>query len=286
MNTMKHQLPLTVLLLLATLFLAPANLFANDYREVIFGNSYGNSNEIQDDALLTVCKNGIENEMRYGYRYNGFHLYEENHGKEAVYRFVASGNPLTYENAVKGYLEGTGAVFQSVCIRKNGRIYKLSGDYIIGYESGDGTVRSWHEKQYGGAEVIHRGGKIVGLLTHKAADRETRHSGDGDDDSDIFTTYEKECSAVFYFWSELTDDSYFKEHDDGIFRLKREIEIPRIRIWFSYPLVEEKHPFKYTIQNAFECYASGLYKGAKYKDTCIAELDFMLDNGRWLFGGQ
>ena len=143
--------------------------FAGDYREVIFGNSYTNINEVYDDELLTACKN---NGVSKSYGYKDFHLYEEKYGNETVYRFVASVNPLTYENAVKGYMEGTRKVFQLVFIRKNGRIYELSGDDIIGYASGDGTVRSWDEKrtlaeeleEYFSSEVIYEGKFLRGGL--------------------------------------------------------------------------------------------------------------------------
>ena len=349
---------------LSSVAFANEKLSDSDCREAIFGNSYANINEVYDDELLTACKN---NGVSKSYGYKDFHLYEEKYENETVYRFVASVNPLTYENAVKGYMEGTRKVFQLVFIRKNGRIYELSGDDIIEYASGDGTVRCWNEKRYGGAEVIHRGEKIGGLLTHNAADRETWHSL-AEDNEPPFATYEKESSAVFYFWQDLLDESYFEEDDDGIFRLKLDrglVEIPHISISCSFPLIEPKRPFKYTVQNAFdgdsttsfvedteddkifvdlyvpeslggckkikvingyaqseslymsnnrirtiapasgrqpatlkdgtlepqtcdwndfECYAKDLYKGRKYSDTCLAELDFMLDNGKWLFG--
>ena len=346
---------------LLSLAFANEKLSDSDCREAIFGNSYANISEIHDDGLLNAWKNSREK------RYKDFHLYEERYGEQTVYRFVASNMPLTYENAVRGFSGEVCCLWQAAFINKNGRIYELSAGNIIEYASGDGTVRWWDEMRYGGTEVIRRGNKILGLLTHNAASRKTEHLSDGDD-GHIFTTYEKESSAVFYFWQDLLDESYFEEDDDGIFRLKQDrglVEIPHISISCSFPLIEPKRPFKYTVQNAFdgdsatsfvedtendkifvdlyvpeslggckkikvingyaqseslymsnnrirtiapasgwhpatlkdgtlepqtfdwndfECYAKDLYKGRKYSDTCLAELDFMLDNGKWLFG--
>jgi len=362
----KTFLILAAAVVLSSLAFANEKLSDSDCREAIFGNSYANISEIHDGGLLNAWKNSVIM-LYYRGRYKDFHLYEERYGEQTVYRFVASDMPLTYDNAVRGFSGEFFRLWQAVFIKKNGRIYELSAGNIIEYASGDGTVRCWSEMRYGGTEVIRRGNKILGLLTHNAASRKTEHLSDGDD-GHIFTTYEKEISAVFYFWQDLLDESYFEEDDDGIFRLKQDrglVEIPHISISCSFPLIEPKRPFKYTVQNAFdgdsatrfvedteddkifvdlyvpeslggckkikvingyaqseslymsnnrirtiapasdwhpatlkdgtlepqtfdwndfECYAKDLYKGRKYSDTCLAELDFMLDNGKWLFG--
>ena len=354
-----------ILLLLAVF--VNVNLFSADLREVIFGNRWENISEITDDELLAAYKN-----CRYVKVYNNrdhfndFHLYEEKYGDESVYRFVASSRPLTYENAVKGYKDGTGQLWQAVFIKKNGSIYELASGCIFDLGTGDGTVRFWEEDRYGGIEVITREDRILGILNHKYANRMTHHGGE---EGDIgYDSNEKETEASFYSWSDLQNDSYFEKKDDGIFYPvcdRGDPVIPDITIFCSFPLIEAKHPFKYTLQNAFDAdpatsfvedtednsifihlfpdsfsackkvkiingyaqnqqlyqnnnriksmtdrknivtvtledntlesqvfyywedysvYSTDLYKGKKYSDTCIAELDFMSVSGEWIFG--
>ena len=328
-------------------------------------NRWENINEITDDELMTAYKNCRYVKVYNRNHFNDFHLYEEKYGDESVYRFVASKNPLTYENAVKGYEDGTGQLWQAVFIKKNGSIYELSSGCIFDLGTGDGTVRFWEENRYGGIEVIARGSRILGVLSHKYENRMTHHGGE--EGNPVYDSNEKETEASFYLWSDLQNDSYFEKKDDGIFYPvcdRGDPVIPDITISCSFPLIEAKHPFKYTLQNAFDAdpatsfvedtednsifihlfpdsfpackkiklingyaqnqqlyqnnnhvksiadrkdtqrvtlkdntlesqvfawnaysvYSKSLYKGLKYNDTCIAELDFMTESGEWLFG--
>lgn len=340
-------------------------LSAADLREVIFGNNWANINEITDDELMTAYKNCRYVKVYNRNHFNDFHLYEEKYGKESVYRFVASKNPLTYENAVKGYRDGTGQLWQALFVKKDGKLIELAAEYIFNRASGDGTVRFWVEDQYGGIEVIARGCRVLGVLSHKYASRMTHHGGE---EGDIgYDSYEKETEASFYLWSDLQNDSYFEKKDDGIFYPvcdRGDSVIPDITISCSFPLIEAKHPFKYTLQNAFDAnpatsfvedtednstfihlfpdsfpackkiklingyaqnqqlyqnnnrvksiadrkdtqrvtlkdntlesqifdwkdysiHSTDLYKGTKYNDTCLAEVDFMTEAGEWIFG--
>lgn len=246
------------LFLIFAVLLTGFSLFANEFsasdlRKVIFGNRWENIIEITDDEIFAACKNTPYMKY-YSYRFTDYHLYEEKYGDETLYRFVASSKPLTYENAVKGYKDGTGELWQAVFIKKNGTLYQLASECIFNLAIGDGTVRCWTEDQLGGIEVISRNNKILGLLVHKYLSRITTHNC-AEEGSPSFDEYTKKSSASFYFWSDLQNESYFELKDDGIFYLicDRGVPIiPEVTIDCSYPLIESKHPFKYTLQNVFD----------------------------------
>lgn len=360
---MKKLITIFTMILLAGV----SSLAAADLREVIFGNRWANISEITNDELMSAYKNCRNVKVVNRNQFKNFHLYEEKYGDEILYRFVASSNPLTYENAVKGYMDGTGQLWQALFVQKNGKLIQLAEECIFDKAIGDGTVRFWEEDRYGGIEVIARESRILGVLSHKYASRMTHHGGE---EGDIgYDSYEKETDAYFYLWSDLMNEKYFEQKEDGIFYPVRDRGapiIPKLHIKCSFPLIEAKHPFKYTLQNAFDknpatsfventednsifiefyvpdsipackkvsiingyaqnqklyqnnsrvksmtdykdsrtvtlkdntlesqifdnwedysVYSKSLYKGLKYNDTCIAELDFMTATGEWLFG--
>ena len=157
-----------LILIFTMIFVTGVSVFAeSDLREVIFGNRWENINEITNDELMSAYKNCRNVKVVNRNHFKNFHLYEEKYVDEILYRFVASSNPLTYENAVKGYMDGTGQLWQALFVQKNGKLIQLAEECIFDKACGDGTVRFWEEDRYGGIEVIARGSRILGVLSHK-----------------------------------------------------------------------------------------------------------------------
>ena len=338
--------------------------FTYDYREILFGNNYENITECTDDEILKYfnSQKSIQ-DGDYGDKY--VRLFEENYENGTVYRLLTSYETLNDENLSKIY-ENKMRLRQWVYIKVNGVFHEISYEYIYIRNSGDGTVTSWNEDNYGNVSVIERNNNIIGILEFNSAKRVISHSADSDD-GESWETTERSTSANFKYWKDLQNESFYKNWpgDECLHLIRKDVEIPVINIDYSYPLIDKVRPFKYTIQNSFDgnpstsyvedtedstikislysknlnsnCikmkiingyaqnemlyknnnrikvidsfnenstavtlqdknlepqiihwidygfYVKELYKGKKYNDTCIAELDFQSEDGNWIF---
>lgn len=338
--------------------------FTYDYREILFGNSYENITECTDDEILKYFKNQKSiRDGEYGDKY--VRLFEENYENGTVYRLLTSYETLNDENLSKIY-ENKMRLRQWVYIKVNGVFHEISYGYIYILNSGDGTLTSWDEDNYGNVSVIERSNKIIGILEFNNAKRVIFHYADSDD-GESWERTERSTSANFKYWKDLQNESFYKNWlgDECLHLIRKDVEIPVINIDYSYPLIDKVCPFKYTIQNAFDgnpstsyvedtedstikislysknlnsnCikmkiingyaqnemlyknnnrikvidsfnekstavtlkdknlepqiinwidygfYVQELYKGKKYNDTCVAELDFQSEDGNWIF---
>lgn len=335
--------------------------FAYDYREVIFGNDFEKIKESSDKAALNffLSQKSIKNAI-YG-DIKSARLFEEKYENGTIYRLLMSYETLSDENLAK-WFETKNILLQTVFIKINGGYRSVSAQDIYHLHCGDGTVRSWEEDNFGGVSVLSRNNRIVGLLEFNNAERVVE--GFDEESGKSSTSTERKTSGTLYYWKDLLNEAFYRtiEGDDFLRLDAWRSDIPKIPIYYSYPLIEKSRPFKYTIQNAFDgnpatsyvedtednkfeisisagsqckkikiingyaqsesLYKSNnriqsiygtetgkvsnlkddtlkpqvldwaefgfsvkeIFKGQKYNDTCVAELDFLCEDGSWLFG--
>lgn len=233
--------------------------FAYDYREIIFGNNYKNIKECTDDKILKYFKS--QKSIKDGDDGDKYvRLFEEHYENGTIYRLLTSYETLNDKNLSKIY-ENKTRLRQWVYIKVNGTFHEISSEYIYILISGDGTVRSWDEDNYGNVSVIERNNKIIGILEFNTAKREIFYSdisdeGETDDSDDykIRETTERSTSANFKYWKDLQNGAFYEKWsgDECLHLIREDAEIPVININYSYPLIDKVRPFKYTIQNAFD----------------------------------
>ncbi len=244
-------------LIFCVAFLSCAGIFADDYRELLFGNNYKNIIRIQDKAKVDQAVKDVMPYISRSYdsRNWGYenYLFEEKYENGTIYRLVAL---KAFDKFGKRYSDTTleeiadwesfypEDLMQTVFVKIDNRVVVLFCDNIFYRIMADGTTHSSVGWVLKGVEVIQRDNKIVMLCEHVTTNRRTYYTAMDEDDYVKEDEYDRHSFAYFreYYY-------IFESYNVGLVELSNHSDFS-----LTAPMAEidDEHPFKYTIQNLFD----------------------------------
>lgn len=245
-------------------------LFAYDFRQVVFGNSYEQIKEIGGEAQIEKLRGELEPLIEYYNSENGYYtihggldplnlefykIYKEPYENGTVYRMLCYDYDGGFCRWAKDeysrdqgcYLDG---LYQFVFV-KSGKATKCLGAYPVYEYYGDGGMDANIERHiYENFSVIAKDKNISALLLTKTVDSEV----------DFFMEERREVTKKSEgFWLYFDKDFMAKFPKSMDFEKTNQA----IRIEATFPLIDNARPFMYTLQNAFD----GNEKTAFVEDT-------------------
>ena len=166
-------------------------------------------------------------------------IYKEVHNSFVFYRFLFTSNHD--DGTFFNYL-------QIFCLAYKNKLYVLYSSYLHEREIGDGTIHSYDENIYLNYSVIQEKGEIE-IIIHRTRDR-TDNYYDVEGASGTTVKMSGNGEAYFYKLSDILktiEKNYSKAGSIVQVELKDYKSVSCGRT-----LIDEKCPFMYTIQNAFD----------------------------------
>ncbi|MBQ3670749.1 MAG: hypothetical protein II921_04645 [Treponema sp.] len=279
----------TLLLITAVFLLANANLFAYDFRQVVFGNHYEQIREITDESAIEKLRAEFEPLREHYSKENGYYtsggdnllnlrfykLYKESYANGTIYRMLCYEYDSSFDFFVDGfvkdkykkrdynydYLDGA---YQFVLLKDESGVNCLGVYQIYYYDIGGGYDANGESKIFKNFSVIARDSEIKAFLLTKTTDSYV----------DLFREKKVEVTKKSEgFWL------YFNDRYMSWLPMDFEKDGRAIRIDASFPLIDKDRPFMYTLQNAFD----GDEKTSFVEDTADDLLRLEITSGKEQF---
>ena len=225
------------------------NVFSQNYdeRRILFGENYQTIQKVSKESE-SIIKASYSNVLAFANKFHFFSdsslvehgIYKEVHNSFVFYRFLFTDNH-SYGTFVFNYL-------QIFCLAYKNKLYVLYSSYLHEREVGDGTIHSYDENIYLNYSVIQEKGEIE-IIIHRTRDRTDNYY---DVEGASGTTVKLSGNGEAYFYK-LSDILKRIEKSDSITDTIAQVELKEYKtVHCDSTLIDEKRPFLYTIQNAFD----------------------------------
>lgn len=227
------------------------NLFSENYdeRRILFGENYQAIQKISKESE-SIIKDSYSNVLAFANEFHFFSdssliehgVYKEVHNSFVFYRFLFTDNH-SYGTFVFNYL-------QVFCLAYKNKLYILGSSYLHEKHLIEETIHVAEENIYSNYAVIQENGKFE-IIMHQTKDKiETYYDYDGEVDSE--ETIKEQGEGVAYFYK-LSDILKSIEKNNSITDTIAQVELKEYKTAHcESTLIDEKCPFMYTIQNAFD----------------------------------
>ena len=227
------------------------NLFSQSYdeRRILFGENYQAIQKISKESE-SIIKDSYSNVLAFANKFHFFSdssliehgIYKEVHNSFVFYRFLFTDNH-SYGTFVFNYL-------QIFCLAYKNKLYVLDSSYLHKEQLIEETIHVGEENIYSNYSVIQEKGEFE-IIMHQTKDKiETFYDYDGEVDSE--ETIKIPGAGVAYFYK-LSDILKRIEKSDSITDTIAQVELKEYKtVHCDSTLIDEKRPFLYTIQNAFD----------------------------------
>ena len=225
------------------------NLFSQSYdeRRILFGENYQAIQKISKESE-SIIKDSYSNVLAFANKFHFFSdssliehgIYKEVHNSFVFYRFLFTDNH-TYGTFVFNYL-------QIFCLAYKNKLYILDSSYLHEEHLIEETIHGSDEHIYSNYSVIQEKGGLE-IIMHQTKDK-TEFYADEEGDSEKTIKVPGEGVAYFYKLSDILkriEKNYSKAGSIVQVELKDYKSVSCGRT-----LIDEKCPFMYTIQNAFD----------------------------------
>ena len=225
------------------------NLFSQSYdeRRILFGENYQAIQKISKESE-SIIKDSYSNVLAFANKFHFFSdssliehgIYKEVHNSFVFYRFLFTDNH-SYGTFVFNYL-------QIFCLAYKNKLYILDASYLHEEQLIEETIHGSDEHIYSNYSVIQEKGGLE-IIMHQTKDK-TEFYADEEDDSE--ETIKVPGAGVAYFYK-LSDILKRIEKSDSITDTIAQVELKEYKtVHCNSTLIDEKCPFMYTIQNAFD----------------------------------
>ena len=225
------------------------NLFSQSYdeRRILFGENYQAIQKISKESE-SIIKDSYSNVLAFANKFHFFSdssliehgIYKEVHNSFVFYRFLFTDNH-SYGTFVFNYL-------QIFCLAYKNKLYILGSSYLHEEHLIEETIHGSDEHIYSNYSVIQEKGEFE-IIMHQTKDK-TEFYADEEDDSEKTIKVPGEGVAYFY---KLSDILKRIEKSNSITDTIAQVELKEYKtVHCDSTLIDEKRPFLYTIQNAFD----------------------------------
>ena len=226
------------------------NLFSQSYdeRRILFGENYQAIQKISKERE-SIIKDSYSEVLAFANKFHIFSdsslvehgIYKEVHNSFVFYRFLFTDNH-SYGTFVFNYL-------QIFCLTYKNKLYILGSSYLHEEHLIEETIHGSDEHIYSNYSVIHEKGEFE-IIMHQTKDK-TEFYADEEGDSEKTIKVSGEGVAYFYKLSDILKriEKSNSITDDTI----TQVELKEYKtVHCDSTLIDEKRPFLYTIQNAFD----------------------------------
>ena len=227
------------------------NVFSQNYdeRRILFGENYQAIQKISKESE-SIIKDSYSDVLAFANEFHFFSdssliehgVYKEVYNSFVFYRFLFTDNH-SYGTFVFNYL-------QIFCLAYKNKLYILGSSYLHEKHLIEETIHVGEEDIYSNYSVIQENGKFE-IIMHQTKDKiETFYDYDGESDSE--ETIKIPGAGVAYFYK-LSDILKRIEKSNSITNTIAQVELKEYKtVHCESTLIDEKCPFMYTIQNAFD----------------------------------
>ena len=238
-------------LLIVLLGFLCTNVFSQNYddRRILFGENYQTIQKVSKESE-SIIKDSYSNVLAFANKFHFFSdsslvehgIYKEVHNSFVFYRFLFTDNH-SYGTFVFNYL-------QIFCLAYKNKLYVLDSSYLHKEQLIEETIHVSNEHIYSNYSVIQEKGEIE-IIMHQTKDKiESYYDYDGEGDSEKTIKIPGEGVAYFY---KLSDILKRIEKSNSITDTIAQVELKEYKtVRCDSTLIDEKRPFLYTIQNAFD----------------------------------
>lgn len=225
------------------------NLFSQSYdeRRILFGENYQAIKKISKERE-SIIKDAYSEVLAFANKFHIFSdsslvehsIYKEAHNSFVFYRFLFTDNH-SYGTFIFNYL-------QIFCLAYKNKLYVLGSSYLHEAHLIEETIHVAEENIYSNYSVIQEDDDFE-IIIHKTKDK-TESYDDGESDSESTVEVSGDGKAYFYKLSDILktiEKNYSKAGSIVQVELKDYKSVSCGRT-----LIDEKCPFMYTIQNAFD----------------------------------
>ena len=227
------------------------NVFSQNYdeRRILFGENYQAIQKISKESE-SIIKDSYSDVLAFANKFHifsdssliGHGIYKEVHNSFVFYRFLFTDNH-SYGTFVFNYL-------QIFCLAYKNKLYILGSSYLHEKHLIEETIHATEENIYSNYSIIQEKSESE-IIMHQIKDKiETFYDYDGEDDSE--ETIKTQGEGVAYFYK-LSDILKRIEKSDNITNTIAQVKLKEYKTArCESTLIDEKCPFMYTIQNAFD----------------------------------
>ena len=225
------------------------NVFSQNYdeRRILFGENYQTIQKVSKESE-SIIKASYSNVLAFANKFHIFSdsslvehgIYKEVHNSFVFYRFLFTDNH-SYGTFVFNYL-------QIFCLAYKNKLYILDASYLHKEQLIEETIHVAEENIYSNYSVIQEDDDFE-IIMHKTKDK-TESYDDGESDSESTVEVSGDGKAYFYKLSDILktiEKNYSKAGSIVQVELKDYKSVSCGRT-----LIDEKCPFMYIIQNAFD----------------------------------
>ena len=225
------------------------NVFSQNYdeRRILFGENYQTIQKVSKESE-TIIRNSYPDVLAFANKFHIFSdaslveygIYMETYNSFVFYRFLFTDNH-SYGTFVFNYL-------QIFCLAYKNKLYILDASYLHKEQLIEETIHGSDEHIYSNYSVIQEKGEFE-IIMHQTKAK-TEFYVDEEDDSE--ETIKVPGAGVAYFYK-LSDILKRIEKSDSITDTIAQVELKEYKtVHCDSTLIDEKCPFMYTIQNAFD----------------------------------
>ena len=236
-------------LLIVLLGFLCTNIFSQNYdeRRILFGENYQTIQKISKESE-SIIKDSYSNVLAFANKFHFFSdssliehgIYKEVHNSFVFYRFLFTDNH-SYGTFVFNYL-------QIFCLAYKNKLYILDSSYLHKEQLVEETIHGSDEHIYSNYSVIQEKGEFE-IIMHQTKDKTEFYA---DEEGDSEKTIEVSGEGVAYFYK-LSDILKRIEKSNSITDTITQVELKEYKtVHCQSTLIDEKRPFLYTIQNAFD----------------------------------
>lgn len=239
-----------IVFILFTLF-SGLQIYSIDIRQVMFGNNYENIEEISTFDFFKKYPDakifGIERLEKYGWKEKYYRLYKQEVCGKIFYRLLGSKEKLSDEYILNWRNPDVYSNFYRV------QLFMEEGDYIIAILEPCVMNFDWTawehgtQKEYNMIEIIQRNNKLKGFLYNRLVDVIDHHTRIEESHR---ITEEYKNTANYFLFDDIIKNA--TEKCGMVKYVKDYSKIIKTKIRTDQPLVDDKRPFMYTVNNIFD----------------------------------
>ena len=223
----------------------------DDERRYLFGENYRDITEVSKDSVPLLRDNAEalwklakgKNDVILGNGVKNVRFFKEQCGSTEFYRAV-----FKIENPYGRHVALYGEDLQFFLLAYKGKLFILNAEYLVKGEAGDGTVHSSDTVTYSNTHAVKTGNSYSIIEHHTKVREDVYIDPEGDGDVRIEDSGSGEASV--YALEDIIHVAERKADESGSL-ITLNIE-PYRTIYCGKTLIDEKRPFMYTIQNAFD----------------------------------
>lgn len=229
-------------------------IYALDYRQVLFSNSYENIDRITDENVVKYYSDRLKDSFELLLKNDcisdkpkmvNFRLYREVFENAVIYRLIGCPELITDDGIVHQELDGISQLF---FLEIKGNIYIIGVQQFHYKPQGGGMYRFYETDDFSGFETIVRNNVLKGVMRHKSENMNIIQIAE--DSNEKINIYKGYSNAEYYEYKNLINQKKYKILKDNIYKFDRYNN--KIEINSTRPLIDTKRPLMYTIQNAFD----------------------------------